>query len=347
METAVALYLWCVRGEMNKLRMKTKVDYVRKLLAVTLAASLLLVTGCGSAADTGAATGKTESGDVAPLASIQLTPGGDDTAEPTVTFESPMVATQAGAKIILAGGGAPIKDDQNVTYKTIAFKTEDGSKLGTNFETEGDVIPTTTEMKTAMPEFHDVIVGSKLGSYIAFVQPEPAVAGAEASAEPATVATLIVIKTIKAEDIPPVPPTPEFKKSAEKSVTKAEATIDKDANITVTLPPGKADPAKLEVTVLKEGDGPVATKDSTVVAHYIGARLEDGKVFDGSYSRGEPSEFPLSGVIKGWTEGLTGIKQGSTVLLSIPTDMAYGKDAAAQGKPAGPLVFIVELQEVK
>ncbi|WP_183512791.1 FKBP-type peptidyl-prolyl cis-trans isomerase [Paeniglutamicibacter cryotolerans] len=320
---------------------------MRKLLAVTLAASLLLVTGCGAAADAGATTGVTEAGDVGPLSSLQLTPGADDTSDPTVTIKTPLEATKAGAKMILAGGGETIKENQSVTYKTIAFKTEDGSQLGSNFESEGDLIPTVPEMKTAMPEFYDVIVGSKVGSYIAFLQPTPTEPGATAPAEPANIDTLIVIKTTKAVDIPPTPPTPEFKKSDDKSVKKATGSISADGKISVTLPAGKADPAKLEVTVLKEGDGPAATKDSTVVAHYIGARLEDGKVFDGSYSRGEPSEFPLSGVIKGWTEGLTGIKQGSTVLLSIPTDMAYGKDAAAMGKPAGPLVFIVELQEVK
>lgn len=325
--------------------MKTKVDYVRKLLAVTLAASLLLVTGCGAVDNAGAATGKTEAGDVAPFASLQLTPGADDKSEPTVTFKSPMEATNVGAKLILAGGGDVIKENQNVTLKTVAFKTEDASNLGSTFESEGEVIPTNATLQETMPEFRDVLVGSKVGSYIAFVQKNQAAAGATAA--PATIDTLLIVKTVKAEDIPPVPPTPEFKKSDDKSVKKATGAIADDGKITVTLPAGKADPAKLEVTVLKEGDGPAATKESSVVAHYIGARLEDGKVFDGSYSRGEPSEFPLSGVIKGWTEGLTGIKQGSTVLLSIPTDMAYGKDAATQGKPAGPLVFIVELQEVK
>jgi peptidylprolyl isomerase len=55
----------------------------------------------------------------------------------------------------------------------------------------------------------------------------------------------------------------------------------------------------------------------------------------------------LTGVIKGWTLGLTDQKVGSKVLLTIPTDLAYGKNAAAEGKPAGPLVFVVEIKAKK
>lgn len=322
-----------------------KVDYVRKLLAVTVAASLLLVTGCGAANQAGSGSGT--SGEAGPLSSVKLTPAGDDVSDPTVTFDSPMVATKSGASLLLKGGGDIVKENQTVTYKAAIFKTEDGSLMNSNFSTPGAQIPTNEEMKKAMPDLHNVMVGNPLGSYIAFIEPPATDPAAPAPAEGADVQQMIVLKPISATDIPAALPAPEFKKSDDKSVTKATATIGEDGKTVVTLPPGKADPAKLEVTVLKEGDGQVATKDSTVVAHYIGARLEDGVVFDGSYSRGEPSEFPLNRVIQGWTEGLTGIKQGSTVLLSIPTEMAYGKDAAAQGSPAGPLVFIVELKEVK
>lgn len=111
------------------------------------------------------------------------------------------------------------------------------------------------------------------------------------------------------------------------------------------------DPAsvtELKVETLKEGDGAVATADSTVNANYFGW-TSDGKIFDSSKKGGAatPIEFPLSGVIAGWTEGLTGVKQGSTVKLTIPADKAYGAEDKGDGRPFGPLVFIVELKEVK
>lgn len=105
---------------------------------------------------------------------------------------------------------------------------------------------------------------------------------------------------------------------------------------------------ELKVETLVEGDGPAATAESTVSANYFGW-TSDGKIFD-STQRGDtatPVDFPLSGVIEGWTKGLTGVKQGSTVKLLIPGEMAYGNEDTGTGRPFGPLAFIVELKEVK
>lgn len=105
---------------------------------------------------------------------------------------------------------------------------------------------------------------------------------------------------------------------------------------------------ELKVETLKQGDGPVASAESTVSANYFGW-TSDGKIFDSSQRGGtaNPVEFPLSGVISGWTQGLTGVKQGSVVKLLIPAEMAYGAVDNGDGRPFGPLAFIVELKEVK
>lgn len=106
---------------------------------------------------------------------------------------------------------------------------------------------------------------------------------------------------------------------------------------------------KLKVEVLVEGDGKTADESSTVKANYFGW-TSDGSIFDSSNKNGtaEPVEFPLSGVIKGWTKGLSGIKEGSTVKLTIPAELAYGKSGSPPViGPDEPLAFIVELKEVK
>lgn len=104
----------------------------------------------------------------------------------------------------------------------------------------------------------------------------------------------------------------------------------------------------LKVETLKEGDGKVADAGSTVSANYFGWSA-DGKIFDSSFKNGAatPIDFALNEVIPGWTEGLTGVKAGSTVKLTIPADKAYGAEDKGDGRPFGPLVFIVELKEVK
>lgn len=102
----------------------------------------------------------------------------------------------------------------------------------------------------------------------------------------------------------------------------------------------------LQYLVIKEGSGPKPTATSTVKVHYTGTTL-DGTIFDSSVQRGEPAQFPLNGVIKGWTEGLQLMSKGSKYKLFIPADLAYGNQGAGeQIKPGMTLIFEVELLEI-
>ncbi len=103
----------------------------------------------------------------------------------------------------------------------------------------------------------------------------------------------------------------------------------------------------LQYEVLVEGKGPKPTAEQTVKVHYEGT-LIDGKVFDSSYERGEPIEFPLNGVIKGWTEGLQLMSVGSKYKLYIPYELGYGERGAGQSiPPYAALIFTVELLDIK
>ena len=105
---------------------------------------------------------------------------------------------------------------------------------------------------------------------------------------------------------------------------------------------------KLKVETLKEGTGVVLKSDSTITANYFGW-TSDGSIFDSTNKSGKvnPIDFSLSGVIEGWTKGLTGAKVGSTVQLTIPADQAYGSTDDGSGRPVGPLMFIVEIKAMK
>lgn len=105
---------------------------------------------------------------------------------------------------------------------------------------------------------------------------------------------------------------------------------------------------ELKVEVLKQGDGKAAEATSTVTANYFGW-TSDGKIFDSTNKNGTvtPIDFGLDKVIKGWTEGLTGVKQGSVVKLLIPADLAYGSQGSSMIGPNEPLAFVVELVKVQ
>ena len=103
----------------------------------------------------------------------------------------------------------------------------------------------------------------------------------------------------------------------------------------------------LQYKVLKDGTGPKPTATQTVSVHYRGTLL-DGTEFDSSIKRGQPAEFPVNGVIKGWTEALQMMSVGSKWQLFIPSELAYGSQGA--GATIGPnavLIFEVELLAIK
>ncbi len=104
-------------------------------------------------------------------------------------------------------------------------------------------------------------------------------------------------------------------------------------------------PSGLVYKELTPGTGPSPTASDTVKVHYRGT-LIDGTEFDSSYKRNEPAQFPLNGVIPGWTEGVQRMKVGGKSLLICPSDLAYGD----QGRPSIPggaaLIFEIELLEI-
>lgn len=107
-------------------------------------------------------------------------------------------------------------------------------------------------------------------------------------------------------------------------------------------------PTSLVKEDLKPGTGATVGAGDTVTVNYIGVACSTGKVFDSSYARNQPATFPLSGVIKGWTDGIPGMKVGGQRLLGIPASQAYGaKGSPPNIGPDEPLWFVVEVLDTK
>ncbi|BAU72528.1 FKBP-type peptidyl-prolyl cis-trans isomerase [Metapseudomonas furukawaii] len=101
----------------------------------------------------------------------------------------------------------------------------------------------------------------------------------------------------------------------------------------------------LQYEVLVAGEGAKPSAEDTVRTHYHGT-LIDGTVFDSSYDRGQPAEFPVGGVIAGWVEALQLMNAGSKWRLHVPSELAYGGQAVGSIPPHSVLVFDVELLEI-
>lgn len=123
-----------------------------------------------------------------------------------------------------------------------------------------------------------------------------------------------------------------------------------------TFRPGPADPdapteftqtpSGLRYRILRKGEGEPPKASNTVRVHYVG-KLDDGSEFDSSYRTGKPAEFSLSGVVKGWTEGLQLVQPGGMIELQVPPELGYGREGVPGAIPPGAtLNFKVELIEI-
>lgn len=102
------------------------------------------------------------------------------------------------------------------------------------------------------------------------------------------------------------------------------------------------EPTELVIEDLVVGDGPEATPGSFVEVHYVGVTFE-GEEFDSSWNRGESIEFPLNGLVRGWQEGIPGMKVGGRRQLICPPMWAYGPAGGGHFLSGKTLIFVIDL----
>ncbi len=92
-----------------------------------------------------------------------------------------------------------------------------------------------------------------------------------------------------------------------------------------------------------EGSGPEATPGSKVDVHYLGVEYDSGEEFDSSWSRGQSINFPLNNLIKGWQDGIPGMKVGGRRKLTVPPALAYGPAGGGHPLSGKTLIFVIDL----
>lgn len=326
---------------------------VRRLIAIVFSGLLLVLTGCSAGNSSSASSATAEptsqsSGQVAALDSVKVTVE-DKTKAPKVDFKKPLSVSEPTIKLVKDGDGDRVKAGQSVVLRYVIFNGNDGSVLEDYYkQPKGEALEVGDDLKQGNAMVYNALVGAKVGSQIAFAVPGQASSAAPSpsaspSAAPAGPSQLMVLEIESVKDTV----KPLTKPEGDKVTPPAGLpTVAEDAKgvPTITVPKTAA-PNKLVAQDLIKGKGAQVQASDTIVANYVGVTYSDGKKFDSSFDRGQAATFPLNGVIKGWTQGLTGKTVGSRVLLVIPADLAYGNGGS--GKPKGTLVFVVDILGVK
>ena len=286
------------------------------------------VESAGEANTKAAKTAKTPSADEkaaekaarkATYAEAQATPPADVAAAPS---DAQTTATGLAYKVLKPGTGESPNawDTVEVEYKGW---TTDGKLFDSSFKRSSAAEFPLNKVISGWTEGVQLM---KVGETTRFWIPEDLAYGGRPGAPAGMLVFDIELKEIDRQEQPPPPP---------------ETPSD------VAAPPADAQKTAsgLAYKVLKSGDGAGAKPGSTsqVKVHYSGWTT-DGKMFDSSVSRGKPATFPLNAVIPGWTEGLQLMSPGDSYRFWIPVELAYNN---RPGKPAGMLVFDVDLLEVK
>lgn len=318
-----------------------------RLLFVPLLGLAVVAAGCGddkkdsaassttakAAKTTTTAEGSATSAAGAPAVPAECADAGGAAAE-IAKRGKPTVSVPTDSKPVdnVVGKGDTVIDKGSVKIQYVIAKP-DGTELESSWTTGSAQNVPLTE---TFPGFGTAMKGMKVGGQRTFVVPATEVFGEQLpTGVTAGDSVVFVVDLVSvSKDAGSTSAAPD-----DKALAAAKKRGAPDVTAPKPLPTG--------LTVIDEvtGDGAVVCPGATVVAHYTGVGANTGKTFDSSWKNGDPATFSLDGVIKGWTDGLVGMKVGGRRTLVIPADQAYGA-TPPQGSSIEanePLVFTIDL----
>lgn len=306
---------------------------MRRTAAAIIAATLLLAgcSGGGDDPDPTSSASSTASAADALAALDEVTVTGDPGTEPEITADWPFEIGADAAKVLDAGDGADIADGQLISLHLRAVSGADGADQGGTYSGDPQSYWMSDQSSSTLPEaLANAVIGQQVGVRVLYAGPRTLDSGEESS-------LIWVVDVMATQDVLDAPDG--------EAVTPAEGlptvTLGDDGEPSITTVDTAA-PTDLVVQPLIQGTGPEVTSTGTVVANYSGW-LWDGTSFDSSWSRGAPTDFSLSQVIAGWTQGLAGQTVGSQVLLIVPPDLGYGDEDTSSIPGGSTLIFVVDI----
>ncbi|ADG88540.1 FKBP-type peptidyl-prolyl cis-trans isomerase [Thermobispora bispora] len=318
---------------------------MRRLLAFAAAVPLAFAAACGSSQpDPGPSP--TASAAPAGVSADAIEVRGAVGKKPEVKFPAGNPALVSASRTISEGGGEPAEDGDILAANVTVYNWDgkDNPYIGSDYDLgRGEFVTVSPQLPKVL---YEALRGAKPGGRVMAVVAKDALSsdqieeakqqGTDFTTANQVLVIDIVSKARKAVTGPSTDPGIKGIRLTDAGEGKAPSLSTK----TDAKPSGK-----LVVKTVIKGDGPKVKADQTVVVHYIGKIWGSDKQFDSSWERGSPSVFPLSQVVKGWSDGLTGVPVGSRVVITIPPELGYGKEGNAQAgiKGTDTLVFVVDV----
>ena len=297
--------------------------------------ALLALTACGNSDDKPKAS---------PLDGITVT-GGNETTAPTVALKTkPLSVTETTTKVVKAGDGPVVKDDEIVSVKYVLLNAKDASVLDTNYGKQNLGLSLGTE--SLLPGLKKGLANQKVGSRVLVAVPPKDAFGDQGNTDIKVGGTDTVVFLMDVLSVTK-PLAGAEGKAVKPAAGLPSVKVESGKAATITIPKGEKAPTKTIGQNLIEGSGAKVAAGQTIRVTYTGALWKDGKVFDSSASSPQGYFETVIGkqqVIKAWDAQLVGKTVGSRVLMVVPPADGYGA-AGSPPKISGTdtLVFVVDI----
>jgi FKBP-type peptidyl-prolyl cis-trans isomerase len=264
----------------------------------------------------------------------------DLATKPAVATPTAPEPTATTTVDIVCGTGELAKEGSKVEVKYVGLFYKDGQEFDSSWSRGSEETLPVTVGTGVIPGFSKGITGMKVGGRREVIIPAEDGYGAQGSppAIPANATLIFVIDLVTIQK--PAPRTP--------CTPSGSGTTDLTKKPTVTVPTVPA-PAETTVADIVCGTGAQADDGSAVEVKYLGVLYKDGKEFDSSWSRGPTETLPFtvgSGVIPGFSKGVTGMKVGGRRMIIIPAKDGYGDQASGPIPAGSTLIFVIDLVKV-
>jgi peptidylprolyl isomerase len=284
---------------------------------------------------------------------LDLKPSGLAGSEPAPVIPNAHPQNRVAMKDLLDGIGTYFSSGEKVTVQYVGYDYANGKKFASSWD-QGRPVTFTLGAGEVIPAWEEVLNGMEIADRRVVVVPPKLARGAYPPGIPKGKTVVFLLELLprssakKAEKPPQPKPTKQTSKAKPENEASKQAGGAKKTKPKV-VPPKGPPPKQLVVEDLEAGTGPEAEQGDELTVQYVGVGYESGKVFDSSWDRNEPFAFTLGEgkLIKGWEEGLEGMKVGGRRELITPPGYAYGPEGAGNIAPNATLVFVIDLLKVK